>query len=309
MFHVITKEPDINLDEIKVFKPYTIDERIIVNIGYSHTKPLLIQTPVTSLPFRYNLFDDKYFYMDLVIIEDSFLNIINIIKDTILKSKRVRSLIQERTFMAPSGNKFRFRNCDVDSISVFDMEKNRIDIRNIQRDDRIKIIFQIERLVFDKTSYYFIYKVIQIQKENSACIDPYNQNECMFQGSNQETSKYDKMLKMGIPLLAVKQKMAMDGVLPMPNLNIKNNNTKLGIPPPPPPPIFGPPKPSLLNLSSTQPLAFLSDIKSGNFALKKATTIVPSKKILKYVDTSKKVPSLEEILNAKERLRKTAILT
>jgi hypothetical protein len=77
---------------------------------------------------------------------------------------------------------------------------------------------------------------------------------------------------------------------------------------PPPPPPLPPMNAGARTGSSLQAnLLFLADIKNGNFNLKKSSvpnTASVKNKILKLVDQTKKVPSLQDILEAKSKLRK-----
>lgn len=98
-------------------------------------------------------------------------------------------------------------------------------------------------------------------------------------------------------------------------------------PPPPPPP---PPPPKLFNAAANQksPLAFLNDIKNKTFQLKKVTVdserggrreeelisvnkngdLDKTSRVLKNVKSGNhKVPSLQEILAAKDKLRKNSL--
>jgi Subunit CCDC53 of WASH complex len=97
--------------------------------------------------------------------------------------------------------------------------------------------------------------------------------------------KYAKMVKMGVPLAAVKMKMKLDGI-PIP-----------GEAPPPP-------------VQDTR--AALMAAISGGVKLRSAKAMRNNssddkdnnRKALRHVDTSRKVPTLDEIISAREGLRK-----
>ncbi len=129
-----------------------------------------------------------------------------------------------------------------------------------------------------------------------------------------EFAVYYKMLKLGIPLDAVKHKMIMDNISKeaiskfQETLKAKNASSPPPLPPPPPPPLSMM-TPSLKTVKpSIDPSAFLADIKNGNFTLKRSTNIPNShikNRVLRLVDTRLGVPSLAEILNAKQKLKST----
>lgn len=310
MFEIITHKKEIQ--NIKILLPYNIENKTYFDIFVKDRDPFLIQTPFCIIPYKYSLYDDKYFSIELLTDSKDFKEMIHFIVDTMIKkiSYKFKDLLLNKTinygiFSKESEYKFRLRNPNIDSIFVFDDQHNTIDIRNIEKNDRIQTIFQIEKLLIDNTSISLVSRLLQIQKKCSR-LDPYNNTIPLFvsESTTKDYSKYDKMLKLGIPLMGVKQKMTLDGLDDTDiELFMKNKIPSKGSIPLPPPP---PPPPSFSKLSKNEiPLVFLNDIKNGNFNLKKAPPIVSKKeKVLKFVDTSRKVPSLEEILMAKNRLKK-----
>lgn len=120
------------------------------------------------------------------------------------------------------------------------------------------------------------------------------------------TAKYMRMLAVGVPRNGVEQKMRMDGVdEDTIQILLSSRQCLMGPPLSPPPPPPPPPVPVASMTSSGGAMAAVfQDIVKGNFNLKKNTKQIDTKKILKFVDTSKKVPSLEEIQVALKNLRK-----
>jgi hypothetical protein len=158
-----------------------------------------------------------------------------------------------------------------------------------------------------------------------------------------EYTTYFKMLKMGIPKDAIKQKMSLIGVdtriidypenapyitvlhyISNPHLGpyvnpVSNSGNLGGPPPPPPPPPFGfppppPPLPGMGGISGSggtdnhARANLLSAIASGGFKLKK---VDPKEKmmdkVLKQNPSGLKVPSLADIQGALSRLKKIDI--
>jgi hypothetical protein len=290
------------------------------------------------------LYDNKYFQIDLFFTMQEFKNMIEQIIEPIHTKikKNFASLIENKTYNEPIINntnntyKLRAKNLNIESITVYNYQKKKIDIRNIQRNDQIKAIIQLERLIIDVESYYFTFKIIQIKKNCHTDFFSPDIN-CLIQEdeavipSNTKFDKFTKMLKIGVPMQGVLQKMQLEalpesdiqyfsqlqnklktGLQPSINISITPSLYPNPILPPPPPPLPPPPPPyqpklsTFINKNKDQ-LAFLADIKNGQFTLKKAIitdNTSKNEKILKYVDKTKhSVPSLEDILNAKSKLK------
>lgn len=152
-------------------------------------------------------------------------------------------------------------------------------------------------------------------------------------------SMFFRMLKMGIPKDAIKQKMSLAGVdiriidyppdtpyitvlhyLSNPQLKYQKESTvQSGIPPPPPPPIFlggiPPPPPIFIQpTSNTLMTGLLNQINGGNFTLKKVNKeqleLEKKQKILEKLSSQTsgiKVPTLSDIQCALSRLKKVEI--
>jgi hypothetical protein len=160
-------------------------------------------------------------------------------------------------------------------------------------------------------------------------------------GQVPEYSMYFKMLKLGIPKDAVKQKMSLIGVNPLiidypenapyasvlhylsnphlkyPNLGCSNISLSPpphgfpdmpGVPPPPPPPIPG----SLVLNNNSNRIGILNEISKGGFKLKKVDPEELAKqnkekmvsKLSSNIPSGMKVPSLGDIQIALSRLKK-----
>lgn len=316
MFDVITSKNTLVIEKVKVLMPYMVDTKIIFDIYYDDRKPLLVQTPVCTLPYSYSLFDNKFFQIDLCFSERDYEETMTALLSIVLNKikKKFHHLIQDKPLTSPISSikegtlyKLRLRNNNVDSVVVFDENRRRIDVRNIERNDRLQSVFQVDRLIINEKNINLNLKVLQLKKKG-VTIDLFQNQQCLFV-EDQQTDKFErfrKMLKMGIPLMGVKQKMMLDGFT---NDDIENfsRSTPIGSGPSPSPPPPPPPPPPALPAPPT-PLAFLADIKNGNFVLKKAEINHQDDKrkdkILRLVDTTRLVPSLDDILEARSRLVK-----
>jgi len=160
---------------------------------------------------------------------------------------------------------------------------------------------------------------------------PKDEKMSILVGQVPEYSMYFKMLKMGIPKDAIKQKMFLSSIeskvldypettpyitvlhyISNPQLGayvreppISNNTANSAIPPPPPPPpmLFG-----IGNNINPVRAGLLNEISSGGFKLKK---VDPKDKILEKLannnPTGMKVPSLMDIQGALAKLKKVDI--
>jgi hypothetical protein len=169
--------------------------------------------------------------MDIVFRGGLFVKKINSIIESVeqkLKRKYNNLFNDKHKFHVVFENKIRLKNHDTSSICVFNENNLQIALDNISRDDKISVILQIDKIiVYDK--FYIAYlKLVQIKKMSCGI------TQCLFAKSipppplppplpppmpfikcdDELPEKYKKMLAMGVPLQAVKHKMAMDGVQP-----------------------------------------------------------------------------------------------
>jgi hypothetical protein len=151
-----------------------------------------------------------------------------------------------------------------------------------------------------------------------------------------EYSMFFRMLKMGIPSDAIKQKMSIAGVdvriidypqdtpyvtvlhyLSNPQLKYQKDNLQSGIPQPPPMPFSViPPPPPIFSLQSSSSIkaGLLNQINGGNFTLKKVNKeqleLDKKQKLLEKLSSQTsgiKVPSLSDIQGALSKLKKVDI--
>lgn len=114
---------------------------------------------------------------------------------------------------------------DIRNIHFYDSNRNRISFDDFRHDDKMVMIWHLD--AFDER-YGLVLKLLQIQRIASqpppAPLPPPIPAVAMTQNPGDDMpEKYKKMLAMGIPLAAVKQKMAMDQVSlgPQPPVTLK----------------------------------------------------------------------------------------
>ena len=318
----LSTELDIDNSKIRIKKPFVLFQQYDFDITYDKTNnQFLIQTPI-SMFYSNIMKDSKSITMDITTSEIKFLNSlqhINIsIKDRI--ERYVPSIIKNKTFVSPLRSQIlRLKNKDKNSIIAFDENNEYINIDDITRNDKIIIIFQVEKVIVYSEWYSIYYKIIQIKRCN--VIFP---KENLFISKKLEDEskehtipeKYQKMLNMGIPRPAVEQRMKMDGY----NFNINTNVVslkdkpreeqlnleKINIPEKYQKMLnMGIPKPAVEQRMKMDGIknSVLSLNTIQSISLKKIDTSLLERKDIKGINMSRNVPSLEEITNALKRLR------
>ena len=309
MVQILTDSSKLDLSTIKIKKPYAVGDRTIYDL-HVNNEPILIQTPVCHVPYAYSLFDNKYFQMDLVVKDDNFKKMLDEIAANIYEriEKYSDATIDKKDmieiYKKSEGDSYRLRlkngNCEL--IRVFDIHKLRLHIQNIDKNDRVKAIFQIERFIIGAENCFFTFKLFQLLKLQSLCDITKLNDTYLFVENCTDYSKYESMLKVGVPREAVRNKMIMDG-LTEDDIDKFDSKPKAAKPAPPPPP------PLPLSLKSKHKpvidnarVAFLNDIKGSAFALKPVKIEKKSKNTDNLL-----VPSLDQILQARSRLKKNLI--
>lgn len=306
---------DVEPTSIRIIKPIKLGDNEYFGLKYNKglsSVPFVIQTPFLYIKYRPTIFDSGYVKLDVELCEESKFVLAKIEKYIYDKlTKKYRDKLHNFAF---SNNILRIRTMNFKSIQIFDMNKNSLNIHKLCHGDRICVILLIDKYIYNHHKSYINYNILQIQKfVVDVSTNVIRTANIGFEGEDKDgydKAKYEKMLSLGIPEIAVRQKMQLDGVVDS-NINSfftsknKGSSCVPGIPPPPPPP---PPPPNLFGTPSFKPpgiSALFNDIKNGNFALKKANISEDKRnKILKHVDTDRKVPSLHEIQNALKNLRK-----
>jgi hypothetical protein len=327
---IIKKTSDIDVTQIKIKVPYEFNNKKIFNVYYNEDDPLLIETPDCYLPYNYNLYDNRYFQMDLVILNNDaeftacLDHIISYIHSKIANKYDVSKTCE----LYHGKNKIKLKNNNFDTIRVFNNNRELIDIKNLSKDDRVKCIIQLDKVFINNKmkSDSINFKIFQIKKIDKS-IDVFKCPSLFDLSSSIDLSKYDKMLSIGIPLEAVKHKMKLDGINSSDITNYKNNKPPpppFGLPPPPPPPFglppppppFGlPPPPFGLTVAHTKPSACIATNKPPTIdELLKAKGSLKNGIIKLDIKPNKpkspfEPPSLSDILSARNNLKKTMIFT
>ena len=262
--------------------------------------PLLLQLNQAVVDKNPSVYDNGYVHVDLCLTEHDH-EMIQLIEEEVLR--KLSCKYQEQCKNASKTSSIlRTRNYSYHSIHSYDDHGNEIQVNeHVTARDRVSVIVQLDKFVSTPFGSYFQYTIAQLKK-HSVCKLP--KQAIKDTVSAVDLTKYQQMLKVGIPMDAIRHKMKLDGIPDEMCLQLKITPPTSTIPPPPPPP---PPPIKLFSGGGNPMAALLADIKGGTFALKKAGDVAvrPKKeKVLKFVDTSKKVPSLDEIQSALKNLRR-----
>lgn len=337
---VVCTHKDFELDKLKVLKPHWINDKTVVfDIRYDNDVCLL-QTPLATIPYSYSIFDNKAFRMDVVCegqethgmitsLSNHVIGKINRFDTSLLhKSKTIKPLMGAKLLVSPKNDescKLTLINKNVDDISVFDVRQQQIGFESVHTFDRVICLFEVRRFVISDQVAFWQTNLLQVKQCTPVC----SIKQCLIVDGPWDTSKfeiYDKMHRLGVHCDAIKHKMKLDGLgddffhcwrmrnASPTSTSLPSSMKSMPSSPPMPPPMPPPPPPPIGGLflskknmpSEGGPLAFLKDISSGNFALRKAAhgkdTLHKNKVDMHSSEFTP--PSLEDIQGALSKLKK-----
>lgn len=246
---------EILIDSTKlVNKHFTLYKKIYFSDNFYNQKlkykghDLIIQTPYIINRYKPSRYEDKI-SLDLIFDKEweeneSFLKflkkIIKIYKSKIgevidIKNKTFSNSIKKKKF----GNifKLKFHNYNDDIyIKTYDTNGKKINNSNISFGKEIRFLIHLESFWVWNDSYGFNWYGVQCEIKK-----PYSPSSYAFKNENSSIEenpvykKYFRMINVGIPREAVKNKMKLEGIDPS---ILDNGVKKSSIPPPPPINIF-----------------------------------------------------------------------
>ena len=216
------------------------------------------------------------------------------------------------------GNQFLRFNLSSNKINIYDKDKDKISIDNITRGSLIKVMFWLKGININDSYWNLQLEITQIRlfdiipptqclintddiidnaTNHNNCDNYHDTNHDMnhdnYDSDNIETLKYNKMLKMGIPIESVRQKCILDGLDPdiilSNNKNLNNSTSN---------------KNSLNINKSNLPNRVNLLAGLGSVSLKKVTKQNKNNILkTKSTNTNQLVPSLDDILAMKQNLK------
>jgi hypothetical protein len=300
---------EINNKRIKIKKPINLGNKKVFNLYYlSQAKTeieLLLQSPELIIPYgkiqsqdideiQFDCCNDK-FIRDIEYIRDYIIDKIRKYDNNLLKNRIHFDQIKKKDF----GKILRCKISNAD-VNIYDQNGNIITDEDLKANRKIQLIINIKCFWVSSNYYGIEYSVLQIKIHK-----PPDYNKIMFTNipnldQDINLDKYNKMLKLRIPLEAVEAKMKLDGLSPITIKNFIEDKEKE--------------TQDVPTNTSMRPTSFLSQISMGDFKLKSVSKNPINneeeikKKVLdkmsKYVDMNKKIPSLDDILSARANLKK-----
>lgn len=280
-----TEIKDLNSCSLKIKKPVEIGNNTIFKIFDESNGPFVTQSRDHYLIHKtaVDIYDRiSFFIQDNCKKEFEHLNrVIMELKKRIENSKYYKH-VKNKTFLTCyRENTSSLKVKGVHNIPVFDLNKNRIELSHLSQKGKFRMLLHIESIWATQLFCGINILIFQIQVTEPLI-------SCEYGFKDESIESYEKMLKLGIPILAIKQKMQIDNMSDE-NISKLELLAKKKIPPPPPP---RPPPPCLKNA--------LQPINRKTFAIRNVDKPVQKSK---PNQPNAFAPSLEDVLKAKHCLK------
>lgn len=223
----------------KIKKPFTYGDKTIFDLYNETNEPLYYQSPSMIVPYNYFI-NNNIFTLTLCEYKNTkYTDLIdNVIKKIIDKVKKNYSnLFENKIFNNPiivkpfNPKMFQFKNVKTNDIEIYNIFQEKIDLQDIRVDDMITCIYQIKNIWINENSYGVKLNLIQLRRDNTinrgyiftdkktTIIEPLSLN----------LNKYVMMIKSGIPISGIKQKMKNDNIDEITIVNFISKYNKLDI--------------------------------------------------------------------------------
>lgn len=284
---------EFNIKLLSIKNKINYKKKKIYPLKYDN-KPLIVQSPIVYLPWginEYNSLDisldienknnkkDKLFnfYKFIKNIENYFKSLI------FFKKKKFHSSIKPNNYY-PDLLRISFNKNDT---IIFDENKNKLNYNKILPKSFVKLIIQIAYIWINNDKYGIKWNVSQIKLYINIIFKPIeysfieSDDETENSANNELYNKYFKMIKMGIPKIAVINKMKLNGVDP----SILENK-------------------SLNSHSESNKNNFILELKKNKL---KKSKILLKKNSKQYSRTNNFIIKPEDLLNAINKIKKKSI--
>jgi hypothetical protein len=322
MSNVVTYQ-NVVIDEehIRIKKACVYSTQVQWSVMYSLANTtykeqcLLLQSPWMVIPYPV-IFKDESKTFQLTCCHEEFCNKMIDLETHILDRVRTahvdihnkKVLSSVRVFQATNDKIFKIGGNAFDT-AFFDQNGNKLhDAQCLSQHKRICVILLIKTAWCSSTYYGLDVVPLQIKVE---LLPQLSEPSFVAEEDDLDREKYSKMIRMKIPVNAVRNRMKLDGHADAVIDAFLSSSVSRTISPTLP--VTLPPSPPTEN-QKTPMLGFLSQIKSRDFKLKKRTDddigevekkVLTEQKLSKIaIDKHRQIaPSLDDILLAKERLR------
>jgi hypothetical protein len=305
----------INISKVRIKKHVSRGNKQVFALAYGQSDyDFIFQTPSIVVPYSVlSSLDDKEVQFDcchddMVIkleqLQESIVARVKLVHPDIFQNKTFISALKCREY----GKTLQITTRNVGDISFFDQYGERIPHSSLRSEREAHLILKV-RWLWVSSAYYGI----EIELLQARVQMPPKENLFV----DDKFIKYDKMRKMSIPIQAIEMRMKLDGLNDaevrewQETMHFKQTSATAAPPPPPPlPPLLG------SHHRARIPPSFLAQINKGEFSLRKVSQPEESleetrrrqvlTKLSKIVNTDRKVPSLDDIIDARSRLKATS---
>jgi hypothetical protein len=213
--NTIFKPNDINVKNITLKNKINIsDEFTNYPIKYDN-KNLIIQTPIVYLPFGINKYNNKS-YIDISFINskndktmrdfrNSIVNINTCVKDKI--SKKIKFI---SSFKSTEYYPDRLRLSFYEDILVFNESKSLITLEYVKSKIYSKLLIIPQFLWTNNEISGIVWNILQMKIYSKPMLDTYS-----FIDDEVNIDKYIKMIRCGVPVQAIKNKMCQEKIDPV----------------------------------------------------------------------------------------------
>ncbi len=156
-------------------KPFFYNNKIIFDLYTEKDKHIYIESPSMIIPFNYIL-DENNYKLSLTLYEyksNKYGKKIYLMLEKIIKcvKKHYEQLFKDKIYKSPiiigkNTTIFQFNNIRYNEIEIYNKFKEKININNIQIDDRISIIFFLKNIWIQNNKFGINLDLIQIRRDN-----------------------------------------------------------------------------------------------------------------------------------------------
>ena len=299
----------VTVDEthIRIKKAHVFSTQVMWDIHYvtdlQKEEAFLVQTPWMIIPYPVNFKDENKTFQFTCCHQEFCEKMLDIEKHILHRIQTTHVDFHHRKLVSNvkcfASDKILKLHGNTFDTKFFDKCANKLeDAQCLSQHKRVCVIILI-KAAWCSSSYYGLTVVpLQIMVEIFPRLTDHS-----FISDDDDLEKYKRMVRMRIPLDAVKNRMQLDGH----DKNKIKDLIMMLVPTLPSSPPASPPHPLPAPM-----MGFLSQIESKDFKLKKAAAVedvekkvVVNRKLSKMVGSSRQVvPTLDDIVCAKERLRK-----
>lgn len=334
---------DFDFNNLIIKKPEIINNSINCKICYQNKKTnLILQTPLCYIPYSIKKFNHNKSNYKLIlttvdysydektkIFVKNLINIENIVKRNlnnilsvldINENEEKYEFISSLRFFKNVNVNFNFNiqiKNDIPYLNIYDNHNNLQNLEYILPESECYSLIWLKNIWINKNKFGLNYEIIQIK----IFLPIYKLNDCFIIDRNYKKdsitykdhpiySKYFKMKKVGVAIQSIQEEMKRHNL----DINIINYNEtdivnhfskgkgkgkgKFIPPPPPPPPINN----SIIKNTNKNSINLMDVLKDLSTVKLNKTEVNNKPKIFK--DMNINVPSLQEILQSKNNLKK-----